>query len=304
VGELVERSDWPEGAGPRRTSGATDHGCQSNAAAYVESAAFTLLGADRPGTIVALHGLSGTRHQPGAYLDGFDVPELGLLVPDLRGHGETELLGQARDFTPTQLGADVDALIRYLGLETRSVVVLGISLGATVALELLRRETLDIVGAVFIRPAHAAGPARHLRVNRSIAALLRMEPAEALSRLVASEEYRKVAATSERAAASLRDKVTADRAYERVLRLAEGANWNAFDPDERFADAPATLIVAAHDDPLHPLSVAAEWQRRITGSALVELPSRDTDPIAYAELARSTVQAFLGELRPRIGTSR
>ncbi len=304
MGELVERNDWPEGARPRRTSGATDHCCQSNAAAYVESAAFTLLGADRPGTIVALHGLSGTRHQPCTYLDGFDVPELGLLAPDLRGHGETDFMGQAEDFTPTQLGADVDALIRHLSLETGTVVVLGISLGATVALELLRRATLDIVGAVFIRPAHEASPARHLCVNRSIADLLRSDPGEALSRLVASEEYCQVAAISERAAASLRDKVTADRAYERALRLAEGANWTAFAPDELFAKAPPSLIVAARDDPLHPLPVATEWQRRIAGSALAELPSRDTDPITYAALARSTVQAFLGGLRARVGTSR
>lgn len=260
---------------------------------YVDAAAFTLLGEDRSGLIVALHGLSATRDQPGSYLAGFDLPQAGLLAPDLRGHGETEFLGGPEDFTPTQLGADVDALVQHLGLGSRRVLVLGISLGATVALELVRRATLDIVAAVFIRPAHEATPARHLRVNASIAAYLREDPKRALDRLLASDEYRKIAAVSGRAAASLREKVTAARAAERATRLAEGAHWTAFAPDESIAIAPASLVVAARDDPLHPRAVAWEWHRRIVGSQLLELPSRDADPVRYAALARSTVQEFL-----------
>ncbi len=260
---------------------------------YVDKAAFTLLGEDRPEMVVALHGLSATRGQPCTYLQGFDTAQVGILAPDLRGHGGTEFLGVPEDFTPTQLGADVDALIRHLGLGSRRLMVLGISLGATVALELLRRATLDIVAAVFIRPAHQAELAPHLRVNRSIATYLREDPTQALARLLASKEYREVAAVSERAAASLRDKVTVDRAAERAMRLAQGATWTAFAPDERIVGPAESLIVAAHDDPLHPRTVAAEWHRRIARSSLVELPSRDADPVVYAARARSTVQEFL-----------
>ncbi len=275
----------------------------SDSVAYVESAAFTLLGADRPGMIVALHGLTGSRGQPRMYLDGLDVPAFGLLAPDLRGHGETDFLGPAEDFTPGQLGSDVEALIRHLGLETRPIVLLGISLGATVALELLRRRALDIAAGVFIRPAHEAIPARHLRINRSIADWLRADPGDALARLLASDGYRAVAAVSECAAAGLRDKVTAERAAERALRLDQGAGWTAFAPDERFSEAPPSLIVAAVDDPLHPRSVAAEWQRRIIGAALAELPSRDVHPTRYAALARSTVQSLLEQVAATVEAS-
>ncbi len=229
------------------------------------------------------------------YLEGFDVPQAGLLAPDLRGHGETEFLGEPEDFTPTQLGADVEALIQQLGLGSRRLLVLGISLGATVALELVRHASLDIVAAVFIRPAHGSAPAQHLRVNASIAAYLREDPRHALSRLLASDEYREVTAASARAAASLRDKVTSAQAAERALRLAEGATWTAFTPDESFPHPPASLIVAARNDPLHPRAVAHEWHRRISGSRLSELPSRDADPAVYAALARSTVQEFLAQ---------
>jgi pimeloyl-ACP methyl ester carboxylesterase len=291
---LIEREDRGRGVELRA----------ARSAAYVEAAAFTLLGADRPGIIVALHGLSATRHQPEAYLEGFDMPELGLLAPDLRGHGETEILGEAEAFGPAQLGADVQALVRHLGLGSRRIVVLGISIGATVALELVRQAALDIVAAILIRPAHAATPAQHLRVNHSIAEYLRQDPERALERLVAGEEYRHVATVSERAAASLRDKVTADRAAERAARLAEGATWTAFAPGERFERAPAALIVAARNDPLHPRSVAEDWHRRIAGSQLAELPSRDADPVAYAALARSTVQAFLASRAPSVVTAR
>ncbi len=261
---------------------------------YIDAAAFTLFEEERPGIVVALHGLSATRDQPLDYLKGFDVPQTGILAPDLRGHGDTEFLGTPEDFTPTQLCTDVDTLIRHLGLGSKKLMVLGISLGATVALELMRRATFDIVAAVFIRPAHGVMPAHQLAINASIASYLREGPERALDRLLASPEYREVAAVSARAAASLRNKVMANRAAERAMRLDRGATWTAFGPDESIADPPPSLVIAARNDPLHPIVVAREWQRRLAGSSWSELPSRDAEPGLYAALARATVQEFLG----------
>lgn len=262
-------------------------------ASYAAAAAFDLDGGERPGLLLALHGLTGTREQPRAYLRGFASPVIGLLAPDLRAHGETALLGAPEDFTPSQLAGDVEALVRRLGLVSRRVFTLGVSLGATVALELVRRASLDIAAAVYVRPAHASTPAPHLRVNASIAAYLQDDPGTALERLCASDEYRAVAAVSATAAASLCDKVTRPRSAERAFRLERGAAWTAFAAGERIVAGSPALVVGARDDPLHPLAVAREWHRRIEGSSLVELPPRDDDPEAYVELARSAVQGFL-----------
>ena len=272
---------------------------RAGALAYAETATFTLVGVERPGLVVALHGLGATRDQPRAYLEGFDMPGLGLLAPDLRGHGETALMGEPGDFTPAQLGWDIEALVERLGLGTRRVFLLGISLGATVALDVVRRARLDIAAAAFVRPAHDMTRPQHLRVNASIATYLREDPGRARERLMASDEYREVATVSERAAASLRGKATAPRASERALRLSEGATWIAFGPGERIIHAPPSLIVAAADDPLHPLAVAREWHRRIVGSSLARLPSRDVDPVGYEALSCSTVQGFLARVARR-----
>jgi pimeloyl-ACP methyl ester carboxylesterase len=269
---------------------------------YAESAAYYLEDPDRPGLVLALHGLTGTRAQTLSYLSGFNAPEWGVLAPDLRGHGDTAFLGDPRDFTPTQLAHDVTALVNRLDLASKRICVLGVSLGATVALQLLRSAALDIVAAVFIRPSHWVAPAPHLRVNALIASYLIDDSGSALSRLLESDEYRKVAEISESAAAGLRLKVTKPGSAERAMRLRMGAGWTAFSAAEKVATSARSLIVAAPNDPLHPVAVAQMWRVRIENSTLVTLPSKDEDPVAHAALTRSVVQGFI--LEQRLGKAR
>ncbi len=271
----------------------------AGASEYAHVAAFALDHADRPGIVVALHGLTGTRAQPLSYLAGFESPEFGVLAPDLRAHGDTAFIGNPSDFTPSQLAADVTALVRQLGLDSKRVCVVGVSLGATVALELLRCGSLDIAAVVFIRPSHTADTASHLQVNALIASYLLEDPDSALSRLLASDEYRRVATISDSAASGLRNKVTKPRSAERAMRLAMGAYWTAFVPGEMVKSAVPSLVVAAQNDPLHPIAVAEEWHTRIENSTLVTLPSRDDDPVAHAALTRSAVQGFILDLTSR-----
>ena len=265
---------------------------------YSDSAAYYLDHSDRPGLVIALHGLTGTSAQPLGYLSGLDSPEFGVLAPDLRWHGDTAFIGDPNDFTPTNVAADVVELVRHLDLASKRICVLGVSLGATVALELLRRDTLDIAAAVFIRPSHSATPAQHLHVNALIASYLLDDPESALTRLLGSAEYRRVEAISASAASGLRLKVTGPRSVERALRLRIGAGWTAFSADERVATTAPCLILAAPNDPLHPVSVADEWHARIAGSISMMLPGRDDNPVAHEALTRAAVQGFIGKLPP------
>jgi pimeloyl-ACP methyl ester carboxylesterase len=285
-----------EGAAPLATGNPASGWGAAGASEYAHVAAFSLDHADRPGIVIALHGLTGTRAQPLGYLSGFESPEFGVLAPDLRAHGDTAFIGNTSDFTPSQLAADVTALVRQLGLGSKRVCVVGVSLGATVALELLRCGSLDIAAVVFIRPTHTAAPASHLQVNALIASYLLEDPNSALSRLLASDPYRRVATVSDSAASSLRDKVTKPRSAERAMRLAMGAYWTAFVPGEMVKSAVPSLVVAAQNDPLHPIAVAEEWHTRIENSTLTTLPSRDDDPVSHAALTRSAVQGFILDL--------
>ncbi len=262
---------------------------------YADVAAFSLLHPERPGLIVGLHGLTGTRAQPLRYLEDSDSPEFGTLAPDLRGHGDTEFLGRPEDFGPVQLADDVTALLRRLGLASRPICLMGVSLGATVALQLLRDATLEVCGAVFVRPAHSAVPPPHLRVNALIASYLLEDPSTALARLIATDEYEAAAAASERAALSLREKVTKPRSAERLMRLDRGAFWMAFSAGEKVERNVPSLILAASQDPLHPVAVAEEWHSRISGSSLVTLPSVDEDPAGHWALARSSIAQFVAQ---------
>lgn len=263
--------------------------------AYADCAAATIVNGDRPAMVIALHGLTGTRAQPLALLAGVEAQEFGVFAPDLRAHGDTSLIGRAEEFTPGRLAEDVTQLIRRRGLESRRLCVLGISLGATVALELQRAGSLDVVGSIFVRPAHSSGPPVHLQVNQLIAAYLREDPSTALERLLSSDQYGQVEAVSPSGAASLRAKVTRPGSAERLLRLEVGSRWTAFARAEQLQTTVPSLVIGMPGDPLHPLAIAQEWHARISASSLVEIPSRDDDPEGSSAAARSAIQAFLTE---------
>ena len=260
---------------------------------YADSASFILSGPERPVLVLALHGLTGDSRQTMDLFAGLNAPGFGILAPDLRGHGGTDFQGEPEDFTPAVLAEDVVALLQHLGLSGKTLQLVGVSLGATVALELMRYSPLTIERAVFLRPAHDADTPRNLAVNLVIASLLRDHPSDALERLLRTDEYRLVANVSKAAAAGLRAKVTKPCSIERVARLERGSVWRAFAHDDDVVDAPPTLIVAAPADPLHPVSVAQSWQRRIRGSTLAMLPARDVDPTAQSREIARLVGSFL-----------
>jgi pimeloyl-ACP methyl ester carboxylesterase len=82
---------------------------------YCDVAAFSLDGAEKPGLVIALHGLTGDFHQPLDLMSGFSSSFFGVFAPDLRAYGATRLVGAPNDFTRQQLADDVVALLERLG---------------------------------------------------------------------------------------------------------------------------------------------------------------------------------------------
>ena len=251
---------------------------------YATAAKYALLDRDSSHLVVLLHGLGGDRYQPlGLARDRLAGTGVSVLAPDARGHGETELLGTAAEFTTASLAQDVLALVDDLGLGRRLIIPIGVSMGAAVGLHLALHHRERVAGAVLIRPSLGPRPwPEHLRIFRDIAALLRSSGADGVTEFLQSPQYRRVRQVSVSAATSLAEQFTKPLAAERVVRLETvpgnvAVNWDgAMDPGR-----PIT-IVGAHGDPGHPLDVARLWHDRLVGSTLVQIPSRDEQPEAYA----------------------
>ena len=188
---------------------------------YARDAAETTIG-DGETVALLLHGLGGDRHQPLGLVGAEPVDGLTIVAPDQRGHGETDVIGAPDDFRVERLADDASALLAHRGLAERPLIVMGISMGAAVALRLLQRDEHDLRGGVLIRPAFETEPwPDHLRVFQDVAGALRTSGPGGFEGFLASPRYREVAARSEACAKSLREQFTKPRALERVVRLEE-----------------------------------------------------------------------------------
>jgi len=261
-------------------------------AGYARAARYDLIRPDAEELLVAVHGLTGSRGQVLTYTEG--ITRVGVLAPDLRGHGETAFAGEPDDFTPEQLAEDVEDLCDRLGLAGRAVHVLGVSLGAVVAAELAVRSHLEVRSAVFVRPAHTAEPSpAHLTGNLVVADLLEADAQTASARLLDTTEYRRIANRSPSTAANLREKAEGRRMPEQVWLLRRGTSWTAID---RLASLPRTvdaLVVAAEGDPLHPVGVADAWSAAVPRSGYATVPGRDAGRDVHVRAVREQVRVFL-----------
>lgn len=258
---------------------------------YARSAAYTLLQADAPAVVVALHGLGGDRSQPLSSFGDFG-PEFAVLAPDLRAHGESAAPADPTRLTFPALAEDVAALIRLLGLADRPVYLAGISMGAAVSLTLLRDRSLNICGASLVRPAFGSEPLlENLALMPQVAALLRLHgPERGGELLVGSPAYRRLERQSRAAAESLRAQFDKPHALERLARLTVVPSQLAYASAEELAViAVPVQIIGAHGDPVHPLALAREWAGLIPGATLVEVVSRDVDAQEYADAIRGSV---------------
>ena len=177
---------------------------------YATAAKYALLDRDSSHLVVLLHGLGGDRYQPlGLARDRLAGTGVSVLAPDARGHGETELLGTAAEFTTASLAQDVLALVDELGLGRRLIIPIGVSMGAAVGLHLALHHRERVAGAVLIRPSLGPRPwPEHLRIFRDIAALLRSSGADGVTEFLQSLQYRRVRQVSVSAATSLAEQFT------------------------------------------------------------------------------------------------
>ncbi|BDZ54210.1 hypothetical protein GCM10025870_12830 [Agromyces marinus] len=155
-----------------------------------------------------LHGLGADRRQP---LELFG-PVLGtgtVVAPEVRAHGGSEVVGAPEDFALGRLAREVAAEVGAApsARDGRPLTLVGVSMGAAIALRIASDGLLPVERAVFVRPAfddRSLPP--HLHAFPVIGELLRESgPVAGARRFLGTEPYRRVEAESPRARAGCSD---------------------------------------------------------------------------------------------------
>lgn len=242
-------------------------------------------------TTLLLHGLGADRRQPLELLAPVVRQVAGddelIIAPDVRAHGGYLTVGEPADFAIDRLAAEVAATVRVQVEEATGrplddgepLTVMGISMGAAIALRLALGELLPVDRAVFVRPAFDdRSLPDNLRAFPVIGQLLIDAGAAGAAEFRERELYQRVAAESPAGAKGLLSQFTSPDAARRAMRLIEIPRNRAFEHDDELARlAPRgirSLVVAAPRDPVHPVPIAERWALGL-GSPLVMLTARD-----------------------------
>lgn len=198
--------------------------------------------------------------------------------------------------TPSFHGLTDDLVALFDWLRYPPATVVGVSMGAGVAVDLALRYPSRVRGLVLIRPAWLDEPApANLSVLRRVGQLLQaFGPSAGLTHFLDSREYRSILAESPAAAASLVAQFRDDAAARRAVRLIRMPLSTPIDRLDALGGIEVeTVVVAAPRDPLHPLSVAEAWAASIPGCGWSQTTERDADPDAYAANLTRITQRFV-----------
>lgn len=267
--------------------------------------------------VLLLHGLGADRRQP---LELFGpilaAPGRRIIALDVRAHGANDLIGRPADFALDRLADEVADAVTVLDsgvsgapgthdwradapstAPAAPLTVIGISMGAAIALRLALRGLLPIERAVFVRPSfddRSLPP--NLRVFPVIGQLLHDAGADGAAEFRESTRFRAFARETPAGARGLLAQFSAPRAAERAIRLVEVPRNRAFTDDAELAGLAAggirSLVVAAPRDPVHPLETGERWAGAL-GAPLEVLPARDDGQAAQTERLRTALSTWL-----------
>ncbi|QTX03724.1 alpha/beta fold hydrolase [Agromyces archimandritae] len=258
-------------------------------------------------TTLLLHGLGADRRQSlelfaPAVRAVFGEDEL-MVSPDVRAHGASTAIGDPADFALDRLADEVvletleaaDAAGRPRG---EPVTVMGLSMGAAIALRIALRGLLPIERAVFVRPAFGdRSLPPNLRPFPVIGEFLRTGGPAAVDRFRETSVFHAVDAVSPSGGLGLLSQFAAPAAAARAIRLVEIPRNRAFDDDAELAGLAArgirSLVIAAPRDPVHPLELGERWAGGL-GAAFGLAPARDDGPAAQQTWMRERIADWLG----------
>jgi len=234
---------------------------------------FEVHGSGEP--LLLLHGFTGSSQDwslVGLVNDW--TPAFQLVVPDMRGHGQSEPL--SKPFRHDDAAADMIALLDFLGIE--KIKALGISGGGNVLLHIATRAP-ERVKAMVLVSASSCFPEQARSIMRAYPNSIAEQDWKILrTRHTGGDEQIKALLAS-------------------AAAFAESYDDLAFTPQHLAAIEARTLIVQGDRDPFYPVEISVEMARAIPKSSLWIVPNAGHAPVfgeRWPEFVR-TARAFLGE---------
>lgn len=241
--------------------------------------------------LVFQHGLGADINQTEALMAG--LPGRRLISMDCRGHGRSSL---PDDYTPS-FNAYTDDLVRLLDkLGVEKAVFGGISMGSGISLNMALRYPDRVKGLILVRPAWLdKGEPENLRILVDVAKYINEPDGQALFERTEAFQYIRTALPA--AAASVLGQFSQNKgaASTRILtNMFRDSPFKAMS-DLAKIDQPA-LVIANHDDPLHPFELAVEMDKALPNSEMHEVVSRYVDDPEHRRTVRALVTDFLARL--------
>ncbi|KQQ92831.1 hypothetical protein ASF62_13580 [Leifsonia sp. Leaf325] len=268
-------------------------------------------------TVLLLHGLGSDRQY---MLDVFGpvlaklAPGERVIAPDARAHGASPLVGAPSEFTLDGIAREIEA---SLGVEssvpagsdaggttttdnstrTAGLTVVGVSMGAALALRMALAGRIPIDRALFVRPSFTdRSMPENLRAFPVIGQLLHdVGPVEGQVLFRETPAYRSAVDASPLGGAGLLAQFRYPLAVERAVRLVEVPRNRAFESEAELTSLGArmpTAVIGAPRDPVHPFPVAEQWAGAL-GSPLTRLPARDDGQAAQLTALRAAFGTWL-----------
>ena len=246
-------------------------------------------------TFVLLHGLGGSRAQPLSLLSPALPAGAAVHAPDVRAHGASTKIGT--DFSLDTLAAEL-----VPGLPEGPLTIMGISMGAALALRLALRPDIEIERLVLIRPAFTYDPLpANLSAFPVMGELLRSQKsrpwvtAEHRAELafVRTPHFQQLSELSPLGAAAALEQFRQKDAAARAIRLIEIPRNRGFAPGELTTIHVPTTVIAAPEDPVHPVYIAEQWAG-LLAAPLELLPARDDSLELHVAATREAVARAIG----------
>jgi pimeloyl-ACP methyl ester carboxylesterase len=207
-------------------------------------------------TVLLVHGLGGSLEQLWGNVSRSTSAQVTVFAADARLHGEST----AEPDTPLSfelLARDAFALLRAIRPHDVYSVV-GVSMGAGIALRPVQLHPNAFDRAVFLRPAWTHAPhTPNLKILEEIGRLLNAQGAEAgkalFLLLLQSSRYRSLLEASPASAASAAaqfDDPLAERRFRRLLEMP--ASFPHGSAEELGEIGLPALVIGAPSDPVHP----------------------------------------------------
>ena len=253
--------------------------------------AYWVSGPERAPVVLLLHGATLDHRAWDAQVDEL-TPQYRVVVPDLRGHGESTLEGVFRfDDAVDDVAALLDAV------DTGAPIALGgLSLGGNIAQEIVHRDPRR-VDALVVADSTCNTASRHpLAAPLTIAALSAMT-------LVGRERFMQHAAAATSPHDDVRQYVldaNEDRTTLKVLQILSALLDQALHPEPDYRLPVPTLLVNGADDRVGDIATGnQEWAARDPMVELVVIPgaghaSNQDNPAAFT----AALTAFLDRALP------